>query len=176
VSRQHVDSSRHCSAAGSTGNRRRPRRRPTASTPCRPGLSESSAGRPEHGIFAIYFMSEDDVTRGAPGEHSVPDAFDASVPRATSNRSSACSDGEDGAEAVELNHYYERLDDWYAAKGVAHPSRPAEPSYELHNLTSTRGATEPGVRSARRALADAVGPGCGAGCQAADPALRNTTG
>ena len=39
----------------------------------------------------------------------------------------------------KLNHYYERLDDWYADQGVApNPFLPpaAEPEWELHNLTT----------------------------------------
>ncbi len=47
--------------------------------------------------------------------------------------------GDDGApELWKLNHYYERLDDWYAAQGVApNPflGPAAEPEWELHNLT-----------------------------------------
>ena len=37
-----------------------------------------------------------------------------------------------------MNHYYERLDDWYANQGVApNPFLPAaaQPEWELHNLT-----------------------------------------
>jgi hypothetical protein len=47
--------------------------------------------------------------------------------------------GEEGArELWKLNHYYERLDDWYKGQGVApNPFLPAavEPQWELHNLT-----------------------------------------
>ena len=38
-----------------------------------------------------------------------------------------------------MNHYYERLDDWYKDQGVApNPFLPAaaEPEWELHNLTA----------------------------------------
>ncbi len=48
--------------------------------------------------------------------------------------------GTGGAQELwKLNHYYERLDDWYAARGVApNPflGPAAEPDWELHNLTS----------------------------------------
>jgi hypothetical protein len=48
--------------------------------------------------------------------------------------------GEGGtAELWKLNHYYERLDNWYKAQGVApNPFLPAaaEPQWELHNLTA----------------------------------------
>ena len=47
--------------------------------------------------------------------------------------------GADGsAELWKLNHYYERLDDWNAAHGIAaNPllAPAAEPVFELHNLT-----------------------------------------
>jgi len=42
------------------------------------------------------------------------------------------------AELWKLNHYYERLDDWYAAQGMApNPflGSAAESDWELHNLT-----------------------------------------
>jgi len=47
--------------------------------------------------------------------------------------------GDDGAaELWKCNHYYERLDAWYAERGV--PPKPfaapaGEPHFELHNLT-----------------------------------------
>ena len=47
--------------------------------------------------------------------------------------------GADGAaELWKCNHYYERIDDWYAERGVAPKpfAAPAgEPFFELHNLT-----------------------------------------
>jgi arylsulfatase A-like enzyme len=89
----------------------------------------------------IYFMTEDDVTRGVtqvnilngkPFESIAPPVNIESViaPLPT---------GEGGErELWKLNHYYERLDDWYAAQGL--PTNPflapaAEPEWELHNLT-----------------------------------------
>jgi hypothetical protein len=48
--------------------------------------------------------------------------------------------GKDATDELwKLNHYYERLDDWNEAHGIAkNPflSAPAEPSFELHNLTA----------------------------------------
>ena len=47
--------------------------------------------------------------------------------------------GPRAPELWKLNHYYERLDDWYAARGIApNPflGPAAEPVYELHNLTT----------------------------------------
>jgi len=47
--------------------------------------------------------------------------------------------GAEGADELwKCNHYYERIDDWYAEHGVAtNPfAAPAgEPFFELHNLT-----------------------------------------
>jgi hypothetical protein len=89
--------------------------------------------------------------------------------------------GEDGADELwKLNHYYERLDDWYAAKGVApNPflGPAAEPSYELHNLTSdpeerqNRASDQPDVLSRMRSVLDAERD-----AKRLIPALRNTTG
>ena len=48
--------------------------------------------------------------------------------------------GSGGTEELwKLNHYYERLDEWYEDKGVAkNPflAPAAEPIFELHNLTA----------------------------------------
>ena len=89
----------------------------------------------------IYFMTEDDVTRGvtqvnilngAPFESVSPPVFIESVV-------ATLPTGAEGAQELwKLNHYYERLDDWYQAQGVApNPFLPAaaEPQWELHNLT-----------------------------------------
>ena len=89
----------------------------------------------------IYFMTEDDVTRGvtqvnilngAPFESVTPPVFIESVV-------TTLPTGAEGAQELwKLNHYYERLDDWYQAQGVApNPFLPAaaEPQWELHNLT-----------------------------------------
>ena len=131
----------------------------------------------------IYFMSEDDVTRGATQVNILSGTpFDAVGP--PSNIESVISvlpTGEDGADELwKLNHYYERLDDWYAAKGVApNPflGPAAEPSYELHNLTSdpeerqNRASDRPDVLSRMRSVLDAERD-----AKRLIPALRNTTG
>ena len=93
-------------------------------------------------VAPVYFMTEDDVTRGATQVNiltGVP--FDPVAPPVNIESVLATlptgSDG--GAELWKLNHYYERLDDWYAARGVApNPflGPAAEPSFELHNLTT----------------------------------------
>ena len=46
---------------------------------------------------------------------------------------------EDGAEVWKLNHYYDRLDEFDREHGLpANPFAPppAEPAWELHNLTA----------------------------------------
>ncbi len=89
----------------------------------------------------IYFMTEDDVTRGLT-QHNVltGDPFDALRPPAfIESIIATLPTGVDGApELWKLNHYYERLDDWNAEHGISPPvdGRPAaEPAWELHNLT-----------------------------------------
>ena len=89
----------------------------------------------------IYFMTEDDVTRGATqmnilnGKPFEP----VSPPINIESVISSLPTGDGGSQELwKLNHYYERLDDWYAAQGVApNPFLPsaAEPEWELHNLT-----------------------------------------
>ena len=89
----------------------------------------------------IYFMTEDDVTRGVtqvnilngkPFEPVTPPINIESV-------ITSLPTGDGGTQELwKLNHYYERLDDWYANEGVApNPFLPAaaEPEWELHNLT-----------------------------------------
>ena len=130
----------------------------------------------------IYFMTEDDVTRGATQINILSGTpFDAVGP--PSNIESVISTlptGEDGAEELwKLNHYYERLDDWYAAQGVA-PNPflgPAAGSfYELHNLTAdaeerhNRSVDQPEVLSRMRTVLDAERD-----TKRLIPALRNPT-
>ena len=89
----------------------------------------------------IYFMTEDDVTRGVtqvnilngkPFEPVTPPINIESV-------IAALPTGGGGAKELwKLNHYYERLDDWYADQGIApNPflAAAAQPEWELHNLT-----------------------------------------
>jgi arylsulfatase A-like enzyme len=89
----------------------------------------------------IYFMTEDDVTKGITQVNILTGAaFDPVAP--PTNIESVLATlptGEGGApELWKLNHYYERLDDWYAGKGIAPKpfQKPAaDPDWELHNLT-----------------------------------------
>ena len=89
----------------------------------------------------IYFMTEDNVTSGADQVNILNGTpFDA-ITGATSIESVVASlpTGDAGGhELWKVNHYYERLDDWYAEHGVApNPflAPAAEPLHELHNLT-----------------------------------------
>jgi arylsulfatase A-like enzyme len=89
----------------------------------------------------IYFMTEDDVTRGVTQVNILSGApFDAVAPPVNIESVLTTLPTGDGgaAELWKLNHYYERIDDWYAAQGVApNPflGPAAEPTWELHNLT-----------------------------------------
>jgi arylsulfatase A-like enzyme len=98
--------------------------------------SVDSLGQP------IYFMTEDDVTRGVtmtniltakPFEALTPPAFIESV-------IATLPTGADGqGELWKLNHYYERLDEWNAEHGIAanpFAAPAAEPVWEMHNLTA----------------------------------------
>jgi hypothetical protein len=86
-------------------------------------------------------MTEDNVTVGADQVNILTGAAFEPVSGATSIESVVASLPTAGTGADELwkvNHYYERLDDWYASHGVApNPflGPAAEPLYELHNLT-----------------------------------------
>jgi len=90
----------------------------------------------------IYFMTEDDVTRGYTQTNILTGTpFDALTPPACIESVVASLPTGDGGsdELWKLNHYYERLDDWNADHGIApNPFAPpaAEPVWELHNLTA----------------------------------------
>ena len=89
----------------------------------------------------IYFMTEDDVTRGL-NQNNVLTGAPFDPVEHPSNIESIVAElptGPDGsAQLWKLNHYYERLDDWNADHGI--PANPfatpaAEPVFEMHNLT-----------------------------------------
>ena len=130
----------------------------------------------------IYFMTEDDVTRGVtqvnilngkPFEPVAPPINIESV-------ITSLPTGEGGAQELwKLNHYYERLDDWYAAQGVApNPFLPpaAEPEWELHNLTvdpderHNRATDSPSTVSTMKSVLEAERD-----AKRLIPALRNAT-
>jgi hypothetical protein len=103
----------------------------------------------------IYFMTEDDVTRGLTQNNVLTGApFDAVAnPCFIESLIATLPTGAGGADELwKLNHYYERLDDWNEEHGIkADPfdGPGAEPVYEMHNLT-----TDPEERSNR--VADAA--------------------
>ena len=87
-------------------------------------------------------MTEDDVTRGVTQVNILTGApFEPVAPPINIESVLATLPTGDGGapELWKLNHYYERLDDWYAAQGIApNPflAPAAEPEWELHNLTA----------------------------------------
>ena len=89
----------------------------------------------------IYFMTEDAVSRGGSQTNVLTGKPFEPVPYPTNIESVVgfLPTGPDGsAELWKLNHYYERLDAWYADRGVAanpFAGPAAEPNYELHNLS-----------------------------------------
>jgi arylsulfatase A-like enzyme len=90
----------------------------------------------------IYFMTEDDISRGLSTRNLVTGEAYAPVDNPCSIESAIATlpTGHDGAEELwKLNHYYERLDDWNDAHGI--PKNPfvapaAEPIFEMHNLSA----------------------------------------
>ncbi len=104
----------------------------------------------------LYFMTEDDVGRGLTPVSIVSGKAYEPVPYPSHVESviTALPTGaDDSSEVWKLNHYYERLDEFDQAHGLpANPfaSPPAEPAWELHNLTA-----DPEER--RNRAADAAG-------------------
>ena len=88
----------------------------------------------------VYFMTEDNISRGlSMGNVLTGEPYDAVDAPARVESVVAPLPGADGAEHLwKLSHYYERLDDWKDAHGIA-PSPfaapAAEPMYELYDLT-----------------------------------------
>jgi arylsulfatase A-like enzyme len=116
-------------------------------------------------LFApIYFMTEDDVSRGLTESNILTGApFDPVTPPINIESVLATLPTGDGGttELWKLNHYYERIDDWYAAQGV--PPNPfagpaATPDWELHNLTAdpeerhNRAADDPETASSMKTV------------------------
>ncbi len=112
----------------------------------------------------IYFMTEDDVTRGMTQVNILTGAgFDPVAPPTNIESVLATLPTGDGGapELWKLNHYYDRLDDWYAAQGVApNPFQgpAADPDWELHNLTTdpeerqNRAFDDPGAASRMKSV------------------------
>jgi arylsulfatase A-like enzyme len=115
----------------------------------------------------IYFMTEDNVSDGLTKTNIINGKpFEAVKPPSNVESVIATLDtGVDGAgELWKLNYYYERLDDWYEDKGFAkNPflAPPAEPVYEMHNLSAdpeerhNRAGDAPGALAAMQSVLDA---------------------
>jgi arylsulfatase A-like enzyme len=114
----------------------------------------------------VYFMTEDNPSKGSTQVNVLNGTpFDAvGQPSNIESVITTLPTGPDGSvELWKLNHYYERLDDWYEDKGFAkNPflAPPADPIFELHNLTSdpeerhNRAADANGVLSQLTSLLD----------------------
>jgi arylsulfatase A-like enzyme len=114
----------------------------------------------------IYFMTEDDVTRGTNQANiltGVP--YDAvEHPSNIEMVITSLPTGADGAEELwKLNHYYERLDEWNADHGIApnpFAAPAAEPVFEMHNLSTdpqerhNRAGDDPSVLSRLQSVLD----------------------
>jgi arylsulfatase A-like enzyme len=115
----------------------------------------------------IYFMTEDDVTRGLTEVNILTGVPFDPVPPPINIESvlATLPTGPGGAQELwKLNHYYQRLDDWYAAQGIApNPflGPAAESDWELHNLTSdpeerhNRISDDPAAASSMRSVLEA---------------------
>ena len=96
---------------------------------------------PRSVVAPLYFMTEDDVSRGLTNNNIFTGQPVDAVPPPAHVESviALLPTGADGGEELwKLNHYYERLDEWNEAHQL--PSNPfaartAEPVFELHNLT-----------------------------------------
>jgi len=93
----------------------------------------------------LYFMTEDDVASGlsrlglVSGQEYEPVPYPSHVESVITSRPTGSGDDAAGAAVWKLNHYYERLDEFDQAHGLpANPfaAPPAEPAWELHNLTA----------------------------------------
>lgn len=102
----------------------------------------TGSAAPESIAGAVYFMTEDNVTSGeAQANVLTGEPFGSLDPPACiESVVASLPTGADGAhELWKLNHYYERLDQWHAERGVpmtAGAPAAAEPAWELHNLTT----------------------------------------
>ena len=118
-------------------------------------------------------MTEDDISRGLSRRTSSPArrTRPSTLPAISSRPSRPCRPATTARDELwKFNHYYERLDEWNAAHGIAKnpfAGPAAEPFFELHNLT-----TDPEERhnhaadDKARPLPHAVRAGTQRGCQA----------
>ena len=90
----------------------------------------------------LYFMTEDDITRGITQNNVLTGKLFDAVPYPSHVELviATLPTGANGAEELwKLNHYYERLDEWDAAHGIPKnpfAGPPADPVFELHNLSA----------------------------------------
>ena len=90
----------------------------------------------------VYFMTEDDVTRGSAQVNIFTNTrYEAVIhPSKVESVVALLPTGADGTDELwKLVHYYERLDAWHESQGQAidgTASPAAEPFWELHNLTT----------------------------------------
>jgi hypothetical protein len=90
----------------------------------------------------LYFMTEDDMSRGLSQTNllSGKPFKPVDYPSHVESVIASLPTGQVGAEELwKLNHYYERLDEWNAAHGIPkNPfvGPPADPLFELHNLSA----------------------------------------
>jgi len=97
---------------------------------------------PESVSSPLYFMTEDDMSRGISAQNLLTGKAYPPVDRPCFIESAIASlpTGKDRSDELwKLNHYYERLDDWNTDHGI--PKNPfagpaADPFFELHNLTA----------------------------------------
>jgi choline-sulfatase len=90
----------------------------------------------------LYFMTEDDISRGLSQTNLLSgEPYESvSLPSHIESVIATLPTGNDGSDELwKLNHYYERLDDWNTDHGI--PKNPfageaADPVFELHNLTA----------------------------------------
>jgi hypothetical protein len=124
-------------------------------------LSAVLTGRaaPESVAAPVYFMTEDNITSSVNQRNVLTGEPFESLPAPTCIESvvTGLPTGPDGAvELWKLNHYYERLDEWNAAHGMATDpaaSPASEPAWELHNLTTDPEERQNRVDDAGDALA-----------------------
>jgi arylsulfatase A-like enzyme len=88
----------------------------------------------------IYFMTDDEVTRGATQQNVLTgERFEAlDVPARIESVLATLPSGESGApELWKLNHYHDGLADWHESRGVGadRPGPPAASEWELHRLS-----------------------------------------
>ncbi len=101
----------------------------------------TGSSRAESLASPLYFMTEDDISRGISAQNVLTGkAYDpVAFPSRVESVIATLPTGPQGADELwKLNHYYERLDDWNADHGIPKnpfAGPPADPLFELHNLS-----------------------------------------